>query len=196
MNYLEKLGNKLQPLEAEALAKKLNLKQYSITGDGLNRLHRLAEVVNFHPDIVNKKLTAAEQGLYFQVLHDHLGAVAITLGDIVGEKDVEPFQVHTFGDPCYKPPIRLSPAHAKFVRDEFTAVKDLGLAKNMHTPWASPCFPVPKPRSEKLRLVIDFRGLNLQTRRSSFPIPHIRDIVNKIGKFLVWSKIDLKSGFW
>ena len=161
MNYLEKLGNVLQPTEAQQFAKRLHLQQYSITGEGLNRLHRLAEVVNFHPDIVNKKLTREEQGLYFQVLHDHLGAVAITLGDIVGEKDVEPFHVHTFGDPCYKPPIRLSPAHAKFVRDEFAAVKELGLAKNMHTPWASPCFPVPKPRSEKLRLVIDFRGLNL-----------------------------------
>ena len=67
------------------------MKKYSTTGEGLNRLHRLAEVVNFHPDIVNKKLTREEQGLYFQVLHDHLGAVAITLGDIVGDKDVEPF---------------------------------------------------------------------------------------------------------
>lgn len=84
----------------------------------------------------------------------------------------------------------------KFVREEIKAVKDIGLAKVMHTPWASPCFPVPKPRSEKLRLVIDFRGLNLLTVRSSFPIPYIRDVVYKIGKCKVFSKYDLKSGFW
>ena len=65
MNYLEKLGSVLQPQEAEALAKKLCLQKYSTKGEGLNRLHRLAEVVNFHPDIVNKKLTREQQGLYF-----------------------------------------------------------------------------------------------------------------------------------
>ena len=159
-------------------------------------MHRLAEVINFHKEIVNTKLAKDVKGLYYQVLHDNLDAIAILLSDIVGEKDVEPFEVHTFGDPCYKAPIRLSPAHAKFVREEFQAVKEVGLAKNMHTPWASPCFPVPKPRSEKLRLVIDFRALNMQTRRSSFPIPHIRDIVNKVGKYVCWAKVDLKSGFW
>lgn len=84
----------------------------------------------------------------------------------------------------------------QFVREEIKAVKDVGLAKVMHTPWASPCFPVPKPRSSKMRLVIDFRGLNLRTKRSSFPIPYIRDVVLLIGKHRVWSKYDLKSGFW
>ena len=57
MSYLEKLGNKLMPQEAEQMARKLCLQQYSTTGEGLNRLHRLAEVVAFHPDIVNQKLT-------------------------------------------------------------------------------------------------------------------------------------------
>lgn len=84
----------------------------------------------------------------------------------------------------------------KFVREEVKTVKDLGLAKVMHTSWASPCFPVTKPRTTKLRLVIDFRGLNLRTIRSSFPIPYIRDVVLKIGKHKFWGKVDLKSGFW
>lgn len=109
---------------------------------------------------------------------------------------MEPFKVETFGEPAHRPPIRLSPAHRKFVRDEFQAVKDAGLAKSMHTPWASPCFPVPKPRSEKLRLVIDFRALNLRTKRSSFPIPYIRDVVLKVGHLLIWIIVDLFSGFW
>lgn len=109
---------------------------------------------------------------------------------------MQPFKVETFGDPSYRQPIRLAPAHMKFVRDEIKAVKEIGLAKVMHTSWASPCFPVAKPRSEKLRLVIDFRGLNLCTIRSSFPIPYIRDVVLKIGKHKFWGKVDLKSGFW
>lgn len=84
----------------------------------------------------------------------------------------------------------------KFVRDEVKAVKEIGLAKVMHTSWAAPCFPVAKAGSGKLRLVIDFRGLNMRTIRSSFPIPYIRDVVLKVGKHRFWGKVDLKSGFW
>ena len=107
-----------------------------------------------------------------------------------------PFEIHTFGPPASRPPIRVSPAHAKFVRDEVATLHTHGLISNTSTPWAAPCFPVPKPRSDKLRLVIDYRALNAQTRRDSFPIPHIQDVLVKVGQHKHWSKLDLKSGFW
>lgn len=149
-----------------------------------------------NPIIVNPKLAAATAALYYQVIHDHLEAFALTLEDLREPAKVEPFSINTFGPPCSKQPIRLPPAHAKFVRDEFAALKDVGLVRNQATPWAAPVFPVPKPRSDKLRLVNDFRGLNLQTIRDSFPIPHIKDVVMKVGAWTAWFKLDLKSGFW
>jgi hypothetical protein len=146
--------------EGAALAANLLLREFSLDPPGLAKLHRLKEIIDFHPTIVNPTLTKQDQSYYFQVLHDCVHAIAIVLEDIVGEKDVEPFKVETFGEPAHRPPIRLSAPHRQFVRDEFAAVKGAGLAKSMHTPWAAPCFPVAKPRSDKLRLVIDFRGLN------------------------------------
>ena len=110
--------------------------------------------------------------------------------------DVAPFEIHTFGPPVSRTPIRTSPAHSKFVREEIATLRKHGLVRDMATPWAAPCFPVPKPRSTKLRLVIDYRGLNAQTRRDSFPIPHIQDVLHKVGQFQLWCKLDLKSGFW
>ena len=56
--------------------------------------------------------------------------------------------------------------------------------------------PVPKPRSTKLRLVINYRALNAQTIRNSMLIPHVRDVIARIGRFHAWSKADLKSRFW
>jgi hypothetical protein len=196
MNFLDKKTPTLSEAEGNALGQSLRLRKWSVDKKGLECLHRLAEVIEFNPEIVNSKLKPEERGLYYQVLHDNIDAIAIHLEDIKGEKDVQPFKVETFGEPSYRQPIRLPPAHMKFVREEVKAVKDIGLAKVMHTAWASPCFPVTKPRTVKLRLVIDFRGLNLQTRRSSFPIPYIRDVVIKIGKHKVFAKYDMKSGFW
>lgn len=120
----------------------------------------------------------------------------MSLDDIKEPAHVKPFAISTFGNPSYRQPLRLSPAHATFVRDEIRAIKDVGIAYNAHTSWASPCFPVPKPHSTNLKLVINFKGLNMQTLRSSFPLPHIKDVVRKVGKYLCWSKVDLKSGFW
>ena len=79
---------------------------------------------------------------------------------------------------------------------EIAATHAVGLTKPATTPWASPCFPVPKPHSDKLRLVIDYRQLNAQTRRDSFPLPHIKDVLMRVGKWALWNKLDLKSGFW
>ncbi len=82
------------------------------------------------------------------------------------------------------------------MREEFQELKRVGLVRSEATPWASPCFCVPKPRSDKLRIVIDFRPLNLQTIRDSHPIPHARDVIQKLRRCKVYLKLDLKSGFW
>lgn len=82
------------------------------------------------------------------------------------------------------------------MREEFKELKRVGLIRDEATPWASPCFCVPKPRSEKLRVVIDYRMLNLLTIRDSYPIPHARDLFMKLRSFKFFFKLDLKSGFW
>ena len=63
------------------------------------------------------------------------------------------------------------------------------------TPWASPAFLTPKPRSDKLRMVIDFRQLNQQTRRDSHPLPHTKDVILAVAGQAAYCKLDLMSGF-
>lgn len=103
--------------------------------------------------------------------------MALDVADLAVPADVAPFEIHTFGPPVSRPPIRVSPAHSQFMREELAMLREHALILTKATPWASPCFPVPKPRSVKLRLVIDFRALNAQTRRDSFPLPYIHDMV-------------------
>ena len=149
-----------------------------------------------HPDIVNQKLAPEDAWHYYQVLHDHVEVIALDMADLAQPAHTPPFQIHTFGPPSYKPPIRCSPTHAQYMREEIAQLEKHGLIMRGPTPWASPCFLVPKPRSEKLRTVIDFRLLNLQTRRDSHPIPHTRDVLAKVTPFHYFCKLDLASGFW
>ena len=59
--------------------------------------------------------------------------------------------------------------------------------------WVSRCFLVPKPGSNKWRLVIDYRWLSSQLKGKDFPIPVIEDqLASQSGSFL-FTLIDLED---
>ena len=61
--------------------------------------------------------------------------------------------------------------------------------------WVSRCFLVPKPGTNKWRLVIDYRYLNSCLEGKNFPLPIIEDqLANQQGNF-IFSLIDLEDGF-
>lgn len=61
---------------------------------------------------MNKQLPPSDRAPYYQAIYDHLDAFALDLQDLRQPADVAPFEIHTFGPPAHRPPIRLSPAHA------------------------------------------------------------------------------------
>ena len=182
--------------ECTTLATQLGLTKYSTCTEGIQRLTRVANILKANPEIVNPQLAAVDKAPYYQVIHDHVGAFALDMGDLATPAHTSPFEIHTFGSPCHKPPIRLSPPHAKVMREQLQELLTHSLVITKPTPWASPAFLTPKPRSEKLRMVIDFRQLNLQTRRDSHPLPHTKDVILKIAGQKTYCKLDLMSGFW
>jgi hypothetical protein len=42
----------------------------------------------------------------------------------------------------------------------------------------------------------DYRALNMQTRRDSFPISLIDDVISQMGNNQWFNALDLQSGFW
>lgn len=65
MNFRDSMAPKLAPDEGAALATKLRLRQYSLDAPGLSRLHRLKEIIDFHPSIVNQELSPEDQSYYY-----------------------------------------------------------------------------------------------------------------------------------
>ncbi len=55
---------------------------------------------------------------------------------------------------------------------------------------------LPVKRDESRRFCGDYRPLNLQTRRDSFPMPLVDDVISQLGKSAWFSALDLQSGFW
>ena len=63
------------------------------------------------------------------------------------------------------------------------------------SPWGAPVLFVKKPDGS-LRLCIDYRGLNAVTIKNKNPLPRINDLFEQLQGARVFSKIDLRTGYY
>ena len=82
------------------------------------------------------------------------------MADLSEQAKVEPCIIRTIGSSYQAPPIRLSEPHLAFVRKEVAEMLKWGLVSVGSGPWAAPAFAVPKPRSTKLHLVVNYKDTN------------------------------------
>ena len=77
-------------------------------------------------------------------------------------------------------------------------VEDLeqaNLVEPTHSYWAAPSILV-KKKDGTFRLVVDYRGLNKQIEKTSWPLPRINDIIDSLDGNIYFSNIDLTSGYF
>jgi len=62
------------------------------------------------------------------------------------------------------------------------------------SPYGAPVLFV-KKQDGSLRMCIDYRALNKQTIKNKYPLPRIEEMLDRLGKAKVFSKLDLRSGY-
>ncbi|CAC5423217.1 unnamed protein product [Mytilus coruscus] len=90
-------------------------------------------------------------------------------------------------------PIALKPK----LKTELQRLETLGVIKSVDTPadWVSSLVIVKKP-SGKIRLCIEPKPLNKALKRCHYPLPIIEDLLPELNKAKVYTKCDVKNGFW
>ena len=69
-----------------------------------------------------------------------------------------------------------------------------GFIRPSKSPAAAPVMFVPRPDG-KLRLVVDYRGLNRVTVKNRFPLPLIPEMLDRLHLAKVFTKIDLRNAY-
>ena len=63
------------------------------------------------------------------------------------------------------------------------------------SPWNALVILV-KKKDGSMLFVCDFRGLNDITKKDSYPLPHIRDVIDKMYGARYWKTLDAASTYW
>ncbi|GJP55920.1 hypothetical protein CLOM_g14935 [Closterium sp. NIES-68] len=97
--------------------------------------------------------------------------------------------------PTFRAPYRLSPRELADMKKQIEYLLAKGLIRPSTSPYGAPVLFTPKPDGS-LRMCIDYRALNKQTIKNKYPIPRIDDLLDQLRGATVFSKLDLRSGYW
>ena len=96
--------------------------------------------------------------------------------------------------PISRAPYRMAPAEMAELKTQLEELVEKGYIRPSASPWGAPVLFVRK-KDGSMRLCIDYRELNRATIKNKYPLPRIDDLLDQLQGAVVFSKIDLRSGY-
>jgi hypothetical protein len=109
--------------------------------------------------------------------------------------DFEVIPVPPGRSPVLRPMYRYSPLEMEEMQKQIAALLELGYIKPSQSPYGAPVLFVKKPRSNELRMVVNYRAINKLSKRNAFPLPRIDDMLDHLVDATTFSLIDLRQAY-
>ena len=90
---------------------------------------------------------------------------------------------------------RMAPIELKELKTQLQELLDKGFIRPSVSPWGASVLFV-KKKDGTLRMCIDYRQINRVTVKNKYPLPRIEDLFHQLRGASVFSKIDLRSGYY
>ncbi len=94
----------------------------------------------------------------------------------------------------FHPLYRMSSEELEVVKKYLVENLDKGFIESSQAPFAAPVLFTKKPDGS-LRFCIDFRKLNLLTKKDRYPLPLIDETLARIGRAKLFTKLDIRQAF-
>ncbi len=98
-------------------------------------------------------------------------------------------------EPPAKAPYRMSHEELKELKVQLEELLTKGYIKPSKSPYGAPVLFVHK-KDGTLRMCVDYRALNKATVKNRYPLPRIDDLFDRFSGTKVFSRIDLRSGYY
>src|SRR5579871_3455910 len=92
-------------------------------------------------------------------------------------------------------PYPLALKESEFLQKELDHFKNLGIIEKYESLWATPILFI-KKKNGKLHLVVDYCKLNKVTRKDTYPLLRIDELLDSLGNMAMFSTLNMCSGFY
>lgn len=96
--------------------------------------------------------------------------------------------------PPTRAPYRMAPPELAELRRQLNDLLKAGFIRPSKAPYGAPVL-FQKKQDGSLRLCIDCRALNKVTVLNHYPIPLVADLFDQLGDAVLFTKLDLRSGY-
>ena len=151
--------------------------------------------LNMLKNSVDKDIPKPFPDQFASLVKDFFDIFSISERDL-GKWDVTTLRIEV--EPGSKPvkiPICKTALHYRGSAEEIDVFLEKESITPCHSPYSAHVMLVPN-KNGKLRLVIDYRQLNKQTIKSTWPIPSIREIFDTLERSAYFTSIDMSAGFY
>lgn len=146
--------------------------------------------------MVSADLRGEERGKILDLLKKYKDIFAFDSAEVTGAK-VPPVQIRLrSGEPVATRMRRYSAKERAQLTSEVNKMLKEGIIRPSISPFQANCLLVPKKNTAEPRFCVDYRPLNANTLSELYPLPRIDDILDSLSGSRVFSKMDLKSGYW
>ena len=97
--------------------------------------------------------------------------------------------------PVSHKPRRVPVAWEKDMDQQVSEMLSNDIIRPSSSPWNAPVILM-KKKDNSTRFVCDFRGVNDVTKRDTYPLPHIKDVIDKMAGARYWTTLDAASAYW
>jgi hypothetical protein len=98
-------------------------------------------------------------------------------------------------EPPSKVPYRLNQVELQELKRQLNELLERGYIRQSKSPFGAPVLFVSK-KDGKFRMCIDYRALNKISIKNNYPLPRVDDLLDRLAGAKVFSRIDLKSGYY
>ena len=144
---------------------------------------------------INPNLTAEQRAKLVALLQKHAATFVRKSVDGPPQAHGVTFAIHTDdAKPVKQVPYRQSPQKEAFIQREVTQLLAKGLIQPSFSPWGSPVLVVDK-KDGGMRMCIDYRKLNANTRKDAYPLPRIDDCLQTLKNAVYMTVLDLQDAY-
>ena len=94
-----------------------------------------------------------------------------------------------------RPTYSINPQETQEIQRQVDDLLTKGLIRESLSPCAIPALLVPK-KDGSMRMCVDSRVINKITIKYRYPIPRLEDLLDELHRATIFSKIDIRSGYY